>query len=96
MLYNLVEATFTTGMLEIYEQVKQDSCSYESLIDEVQKIWRDYKVKEVYKAESGLNVYTNRVKKIVEDITQSTPLIMTKGMLNINGNLNIIGGGCVV
>lgn len=88
MLYNLVEATFTTGMLEIYEQVKQDGCSYESLIDEVQKIWRDYKVREVYKAESGLNVYTNRVKKIVEDITQSTPLIMTKGMLNINGNLN--------
>lgn len=88
MLYNLVEATFTTGMLEIYEQVKQDNCSYESLIDEVQKIWRDYKVREVYKAESGLNVYTNRVKKIVEDITQSTPLLMTKGMLNINGNLN--------
>lgn len=88
MLYNLVEATFTTGMLEIYDQVKHDNCSYASLIEELQIIWRDYKVREVYKAESGLNVYTNRVRKIVEDITQGTPLIMTKGMLNINGNLN--------
>ena len=47
MLYNLVEATFTTGMLEIYDQLKQDNCSYETVIDEIQSIWRDYKVKEV-------------------------------------------------
>lgn len=88
MLYNLVEATFTTGMLEIYEQVKQDGCSYESLIDEIQNIWRDYRIREIYKPDSGLNVYTDRVKKIIEAITQDTPLIMTKGMLNISGNLN--------
>lgn len=29
MLYNLVEATFTTGMLEIYDQVKADGCPYD-------------------------------------------------------------------
>ena len=88
MLYNLVEATFTTGMLEIYERLKQDNCSYESVIDEIQNIWRDYKVKEIYKAESGLSTYTNRVKAIVIDITQNTPLALSKGMLGINGNLN--------
>ena len=58
MLYNLVEATFTTGMLEIY------------------------------KPESGLTTYTNRVRNIVLDITQNAPLALTKGMLGINGNLN--------
>ena len=88
MLYNLVEATFTTGMLEIYDRLKQDNCSYETVIDEIQNIWRDYKVKEVYKPESGLTTYTNRVKSIVIDITQNTPLALTKGMLGINGNLN--------
>lgn len=88
MLYNLVEATFTTGMMEIYEQLKQENCSYEDVIDEIQNIWRDYKVKEVYKPESGLTAYTNRVRKIVVDITQNVPLALTKGMLNINGNLN--------
>ena len=45
MLYNLVEATFTTGMIEIYDQVKSEGCSYENVIDEIQKIWRDYKIK---------------------------------------------------
>lgn len=88
MLYNLVEATFTTGMVEIYEQLKQDGCSYGNVISEIQKIWRDYRIKEVYLPNSGLETYTNRVRKIVEDITQSAPLILTKGMININGNLN--------
>lgn len=88
MLYNLVEATFTTGMLEIYDKLKLDNCSYDAVIDEIQNIWRDYKVKEVYKPESGLATYTNRVKNIVIDITQNTPLTLSKGMLGINGNLN--------
>lgn len=88
MLYNLVEATFTTGMLEIYERLKRDNCSYEAVIDEIQRIWRDYKVKEVYKPDSRLATYTNRVKEIVTDITQNTPMILSKAMLGINGNLN--------
>lgn len=88
MLYNLVEATFTTGMLEIYDQLKQENCSYETVIDEIQNIWRDYKVKEVYRPESGLATYTNRVHQIVKDITQNTPMALSKGMLGINGNLN--------
>ena len=28
MLYNIVEATVTTGMLEVYEQLKNDGCAY--------------------------------------------------------------------
>lgn len=85
MLYNLVEATFTTGMLEIYDQLKSDECSYANVIDEIQNIWRDYKIKEVYKAESGLSTYTNRVHKVVLDITQNTPLVLSKSMMGING-----------
>ena len=49
MLYNLVEATFTTGMLEIYEQLERENCSYGAVIDEIQNIWRDYKIKEIKK-----------------------------------------------
>lgn len=88
MLYNLVEATFTTGMMEIYDQLMQEQCSYQSVIDEIQNIWRDYKIKEIYKPQSALGTYTNRVHQIVMDITQNVPVVMTKAMLGINGNLN--------
>lgn len=88
MLYNLVEATFTTGMLEIYDQVKADGSPYANVIDEIQNIWRDYKVKEVHKPDSKLSTYTNRVQNIVLDITQNTPLILSKSMIGVDGNLN--------
>ena len=88
MLYNLVEATFTTGMLEIYDQVKADGCPYANVIDEIQNIWSDYKVKEVHKPDSKLSTYTNRVQNIVLDITQNTPLILSKSMIGVDGNLN--------
>lgn len=88
MLYNLVEATFTTGIQEIYDQLKADNCSYASVIDEIQNIWRDYRVKQVYKPDSTLTTYTRRVQEIVNDITQDVPLVLYKSMAGISGNLN--------
>lgn len=88
MLYNIVEATVTSGMLEIYEAVKSNNCTYSMVIDELKNIWRDYKVKEIYSSASQLSAYTNRVKNIVEKITSDTPLDLNKAMLNISGNLN--------
>lgn len=88
MLYNIVEATVTTGMLEIYDQLMSDSCTYSSLILELQNIWRDNKVKEVFSSSSELKAYTKRVKKVVDIILDENPLDFNKTMLNINGNLN--------
>lgn len=88
MLYNIVEATVNTGMLEIYEKLKNERCAYSDLIKELQNMWRDYKVKEVYSSSSELKAYTNKVESIVENIIEGTPLIFSKEMLNINGNLN--------
>lgn len=88
MLYNIVEATVTTGMLEVYEHLKNDECTYSSLITALQNIWRDYKVKEVYGSSYELKAYTKRVETIVNNIIDETPLIFNKNMLNINGNLN--------
>ena len=88
MLYNLVESTVSTGMLEIYESIRNDSCTYKTVVQELQKIWRDAKVRQVYSSSTELKAYTNKVKEIVDDITTSAPFVLEKGMLNINGNLN--------
>ena len=88
MLYNLVESTVSTGMLEIYDSIKNESCTYKNMIQELQTIWRDAKVKQIYSSSTELKTYTNRVKEIVDDITTNSPFVLEKGMLNINGNLN--------
>jgi len=89
MLYNLVESTVSTGMLEIYESIKNDSCTYQNVVQELQTIWRDAKVKQVYSSSTELKAYTNKVKEIVNDITTSAPFILEKGMLNIKENTKI-------
>lgn len=88
MLYNLIEATITTGMLEIYDSLKDEKCSYANVIDEIQNIWRNYKIQEIYRADSGLSTYTKRVQKVVLDITQNVPLDLSKNMIGISGNLD--------
>lgn len=89
MLYNMVEATVITGMMEIFSQVKGESCTYSAVIDEIKDVWRDYKVKQVYNNQSSeLKTYTKRVKSIVEDITSDKPLVLVRDMVAINGNLN--------
>lgn len=88
MLYNLVEATFVTGMTEIYKKVEQEECCYGNVIEEIQNIWRDSRIKAIYKPESKLSTYTKQVEKIVSDITMNTPIQLTKSMLRINGNLD--------
>lgn len=88
MLYNLVEATFSAGMLEIYEIVKNEKCTYKMVIDEIKTVWRDAKIRQVYSSSAKVETYTNKVKEIVEHITDESPLILGREMLNINGNLN--------
>ena len=44
MLYNLVEACIVSGMMEIYEDLKNDNCSYNQVIREIQDIWSKYKI----------------------------------------------------
>ena len=47
MLYNLVEACIVSGMMEIYEDLKNDNCSYNQVIREIQDIWSKYKINEI-------------------------------------------------
>ena len=39
MLYNLVKACFSSGISEIYEDIKNEGCSYADLIEDIQKVW---------------------------------------------------------
>ncbi len=88
MLYNMVESTVITGMMEIFSQVNSSNCTYSSVIDEIKTVWRDYEVKKVYAQTSGIKSYTERVKRIVDDITNDSTLELVKEMMAINGNLN--------
>ena len=88
MLYNLVEACIVSGMMEIYEDLKNDNCSYNQVIREIQEIWYKYKINEIYGAATERIAYENRVQQIIENITTNAPIILAKDALGISGNLN--------
>lgn len=88
MLYNLVEACIVSGMMEIYESLRNDGCSYNQVIQEIQKIWLKNKINEIYGPTTIQIAYENRVKQIIHDITINSPIILSKNALGISGNLN--------
>ena len=88
MLYNLVEACIVSSMMEIYESLRNDGCSYNQVIQEIQKIWLKNKINEIYGPATIQIAYENRVQQIIQDITINSPIILSKNALGISGNLN--------
>lgn len=88
MLYNLVEACIVSGMMEIYENLKNDGCSYNSVIKEIQILWSNYKINEIYGPATERSAYENRVQQIIESIITNSPIVLTKDTLGISGNLD--------
>lgn len=88
MLYNLVEACIVNGIMEIYESVKDEGCTYDQVINELQSIWIRYKIKQVYGTETNISTYEKQVKGIIKMIADNTVLIIPKGAVKISGNLD--------
>lgn len=88
MLYNLIEACIVSGLLEIYENLKSENCSYDSVIEEIQKLWRNSQVISLYNQPSMKPNYEKKVKKIIEHITSHKPIELYKSSLDISGNLD--------
>lgn len=88
MLYNLIEACIVSGMLEIYEKLKADTCAYNDVISEIQKIWSNYQISQIYGPTTVKLTYEKKVQNIIHSIFAKEPIELTKGVLNISGNLD--------
>lgn len=88
MLYNLVEACVVSGIMEIYEDLKNDGCSYNSVISEIQNIWAKNEINEIYGPTTERIAYENRVQRIIQNITSESPIILSRDALGVSGNLN--------
>ncbi len=88
MLYNLVEACTVNGMLEIYNNLKEDACTYNDVIDEIKSIWAKNRISEIYGPTTAQLTYENRVNDIINDIISNNPIILNKNSLGISGNLD--------
>ncbi|MHB8125247.1 MAG: MAE_28990/MAE_18760 family HEPN-like nuclease [Desulfitobacteriaceae bacterium] len=88
MLYNLVEACVVSGMMEIYEHLKNNQNSYSDLIEEIRVIWSNYEIGKTYSSQAGKSAYEKRVQAIIEQVVTSQPIVLNREALGISGNLD--------
>lgn len=88
MLYNLVEACVVSGMLEIYESLKQSQSGYNELIEEIQSLWSKYKIGEIYKSSGTRSSYEKGVREIIAQVITDEPVFLNRAALEISGNLD--------
>lgn len=88
MLYNFVEACIVSGMMEIYDSLNQSQSGYDELIEEIQSIWSNLRIDNVYKSSGGKAAYERAVKDIISSVINDTPISLNREALGISGNLD--------
>lgn len=80
ILYNLVEASISLSILEIYEKIKIENHKYDNVIPEIRNIWSN----KIMKNKHTKNTNTSKiVDKIVNDIIE-----LDKESIGGEGNLD--------
>lgn len=88
MLYNLVEACVVSGMMEIYESLKQSQSGYNDLIDEIQTLWSNYRIGDIYKSSGTRSSYERGTHDIITQVITDQPVFLNRAALDISGNLD--------
>lgn len=88
MLYNLVEACVVSGLMEIYESIKNSNIGYNELIDEIRKIWSNYEIGQLHLSGAGRKAYEERVQDIINQVLLNQPIILNRESRRFSGNLD--------
>lgn len=88
MIYNLVESAFTNGIEKLYTVLKNESCKYQDVNNELQNIWFDYQFRKAFDPNARFNTYRNKAFEIITSILNQDIINLNKKATNINGNLD--------
>lgn len=89
MLYNFVEACFSSGLSEIYEDIKNEGCSYAELTKEIQKIWIHQQIINIDIESDKREILQRKLFDIIQTvITEGVPIKFSYNLLKTGGNLD--------
>lgn len=88
MVYNLVESSIMGGILEIYDELKNQGLSYRTVREEIQQIWFSFIFNKVYDKNAHYNSYKNKAAEIINAILKDEPIILDRKATSISGNLD--------
>jgi len=88
MIYNLVESTIMSGIMEIYENLNQEEITYRMARHEIQNIWFTFKHSQVYDKEAHYNSYKKKASEIITAILTDEIIVLNERAVSISGNLD--------
>lgn len=88
MIYNLVESSVMGGILEIYDELKNQNLSYQTVSTEIKNIWFSFVFNQVYDKNAHYNSYRDKASKMISDILNNRTIILDRKATDISGNLD--------
>lgn len=88
MIYNLVESTIMSGILEIYASFSQHGITYKMVRKEIQEIWFSFKFNQVYDKSAHYHSYRDKASEIITSILSDDTLALDRKAASISGNLD--------
>lgn len=88
MIYNLVESSVMGGILEIYEELKSQNLSYQTVSNEIKKIWFSFIFNQVYDKTAHYNSYKDKASQMISSILGNEPIVLDRKAADISGNLD--------
>ena len=88
MIYNLVESSVMGGIIEIYEKLKSQNLSYQTVSNEIKNIWFSFTFDQVYDKNAHYNSYRDKASQIISYILQNQTIILDRKATDISGNVD--------
>lgn len=88
MLYNLIESTITNGFQELYKAINDEGAAYTQMIHELQLLWAEYEVSEIYSPTTLRKTYVKRMQEVADIVANERKISMKVSKLDAEGNLD--------
>lgn len=88
MIYNLVESSVMGGILEIYDELKNQNMSYQTVSNEIKEIWFGFTFNQVYDKTAHYNSYREKANQMISSVLSNQTIIMDRNATGISGNLD--------
>ncbi len=88
VLYNLVESSIREGVCFIYEELKVDNRTYETVRTEIRTLWVNYKYRLIFKTTANWDSGRKMAAQLIDHAMNKLVIELDEEALPISGNLD--------
>jgi hypothetical protein len=88
IIYNMVEYSIRYGILEIYQEMKLNKCTYSTIRQEIRDIWLNEHYRKIFKVSANWESARKTAAQLVEEAINNVIISLDEEAIPISGNLD--------